>query len=82
MSNGKRISALAGLALAVAMTIPAQAAPPAEGKCPEGYHRVQVNKAKNQEEARKVDKDGNNDQLVCEKHTTGTGTKYADNNMR
>ncbi len=77
MKTTKLIFALAGFVFTAALTAPAQAADP-RGTCPSGWSLVGIDKAKNTEEARKVDTDGNYDKYVCEKLQTGKLT-YKDN---
>jgi hypothetical protein len=88
MSKSKMIFALAGFALAAALAVPAQAAPPREteppreeSECPGGFNLISVNKAADQQQAKQVDKDGNQDQYVCEKSTQGT-VRYSDNKKK
>jgi hypothetical protein len=80
MNTSKTIFALAGLLLATTVALPVYANdPPPAGTCPVGQGSlVRVTKADKQDEARKVDQNGNNDQYVCENRTR-EGSKYRDN---
>jgi hypothetical protein len=81
MSKKKVMFALAGFSLGVALAIPAEAKSNKPGKkkdCPGNWDRVKVEKADCEKEARRVDRDGNDDDLVCEKRRYGV-IKYRDN---
>lgn len=81
MRSSKAIfSSLAGFALVGALAGTAQADPPAaDAECAMGYSLVAIDKAGDQERARQAD--GNKDQWVCEKTTTGKHT-YTDNKKK
>lgn len=78
MNINKIMFALAGLLLATAVTIPAQADPPMEGQCPGGYRLVRENKAQDRDEA--ADANQNGDRYVCEKVAGNDDPRYIDNN--
>jgi hypothetical protein len=80
MNPNKTIFPFAGLLLATTLALPVYANdPPAAGTCAAGQgNLVRIIKADRQDEARKVDQGGNNDQYVCEKKTA-EGSKYRDN---
>lgn len=70
---------LTGFVLAAAISGTAGAAPKGKkGKCGGNWDRVKVTDAKCEKEAKKVDRDGNDDDLVCERYRYGT-IKYRDN---
>jgi hypothetical protein len=73
MKQSKMLFALAGFVLTPALALPALA-----NECPAGWTLTTVDKAANSQEARKFD--GNKDQYVCEKSTSGTVT-YKDNHQ-
>jgi hypothetical protein len=79
MSKSKVFLALAGFVFAGAMAFDAQAKPKDKDKdCPGDWDRVRVNKSQCEHEARKIDKNGNDDNWVCEKYKYGN-IKYRDN---
>ncbi len=83
MSKKKVMFSLAGFALGVALAVPAQADDNGDdnGKdkdCRGNWDRVRVNRAACEREARRVDRDGNDDNVVCEQRRYGV-IKYRDN---
>jgi hypothetical protein len=79
MSKSKIILSLTGFVLAAAIAYPAQAKPKNKGQCQGNWwERVEVWDAKCPKEARKVDRDGNYDDYVCENYRYGV-IKYRDN---
>jgi hypothetical protein len=83
MSKSKVIFTLGAFLLAFTMgsTALADKDKNKKGKCPNGWDRVKVHKAMCEDEARKIDKWGNHDDLVCEKHKPGV-IKYQDNDYK
>jgi hypothetical protein len=76
MSKSKLFFMLAGFVLAAAIAIPANASKKKE--CGNNWDRVKVGKAKCEKEARKVDRNGNDDDWVCERYRYGD-IRYRDN---
>jgi hypothetical protein len=79
MSKNKVILCFAGFLLAAAVASPVEAAPKKKKGCPDGnWDRVKVNDARCEYEARKIDKNGNDDDWVCERYKYGN-IRYRDN---
>jgi hypothetical protein len=80
MSKNKIMFTVAGFLLAVAIAIPARAGHEDKKSCGGGgnWDLVKVWKARCEHEAKKIDKDGNRDDYVCEKYRYGN-IKYRDN---
>jgi hypothetical protein len=78
MSKSKVMFTLGGFVLAAAMALPAQGAPKKKKACPNNWDRVKVSQAECEDEARKIDEWGNDDNFVCERARPGN-LKYRDN---
>jgi hypothetical protein len=79
MSKKKALFALAGFSLGVALAVPVQADTNKKKKdCDNNWDRVKVWQATCEKEAKRVDRDGNDDDVVCEKRRYGN-IKYRDN---
>jgi hypothetical protein len=83
MMKSKTILSLAGFSFVAALTMTARAAPtaPPEAECPEGFTLTSVDRAMDQTRAKQVDKDGNQDQYICEKMEAGKH-HYKDNKKK
>lgn len=82
MSKSKLMFILAGFVLAAAMALPAEAGHDKKKKgCPNNWDRVKVSEAECEDEARKIDEWGNDDNFVCEKANPGN-LKYRDNDKK
>lgn len=89
MNKSKIILTLGGFVLAAAIGLPAQAGGGGghggggggghhDDECQGDWDRVKVWHARCEHEAKKVDKDGNHDDFVCEKYRYGS-IRYRDN---
>jgi hypothetical protein len=87
MSKSKILLSVAGFVVAAAIGFPVQAGGGGGGggshndkECKGGqWDRVKVWKARCEKEAKRVDRDGNEDDWVCEKYSYGN-IRYRDNN--
>jgi hypothetical protein len=69
---------VAGFLIAAAIAIPARANGHHEESCGGDFDLVKVSKARCESEAKIIDKEGNHDDFVCEKHKRGV-IRYRDN---